>query len=290
MLGLSALVLLSVTRVLLPGVTGLMLKPTVVPAGFPDAERFTGVVYPPMEFTPKVTEADAAPHARVVAAGLLKSNPLVIALVMVKLALEISKNIFPTASTFILAVVVGVLGMVSDSVPSLGVLAANTVGKVCPPSVDKDIFTLAQLTGEAVVFATDHAMVCEELPAHDTAVFGAVTAKGPEVLETVTTMSPKFVCPTVTGAVELYGALSLTVSLKLSVLETELNASIFVPASPPGKGPVINPPVSIVDNFGQYLIGEDAGLNDNQFGPVVLVALATLLVPEVVELSFCSQQ
>ena len=79
--------------------------------------------------------------------------------VIVKFVFEISKNIFPTASTFILAVVVGVFGMVSASVPSFAVLAARTVGKVCPPSVDKDIFTLAQLTGEAVVLATDQVIV-----------------------------------------------------------------------------------------------------------------------------------
>lgn len=109
--------------------------------------------------------------------------------VMVKLLLEISKKIFPTASTFILAVVVGVFGMTNASVPSFGVLAASTVGNVCPPSVLKEIFTLAQLTGEAVVLATAHVIVCVELPAHDTAVLGADTANGPEALFTVTTIS-----------------------------------------------------------------------------------------------------
>ena len=79
--------------------------------------------------------------------------------VMVKFVFEISKKIFPTASTFILAVVVGVLGIVNACEPSFGVLAINTVGNVCPPSVLKDIFTLAQLTGEAVVLATFHVIV-----------------------------------------------------------------------------------------------------------------------------------
>lgn len=83
---------------------------------------------------------------------------------MVKLVFEISKKILPTASTFILAVVVGVFGITNASVPSFGVLAANTVGKVCPPSVLKEIFTLAQLTGEAVVLATAQVMVCVEPP------------------------------------------------------------------------------------------------------------------------------
>jgi hypothetical protein len=109
--------------------------------------------------------------------------------VMVKLAFEISKKIFPTASTFILAVVVAVFGMTNASVPSFGVLAASTVGNVCPPSVDKDIFTLAQLTGAAVVLATAHVIVCVDPPAYDTAVFGTLTANGPEALLTVTTIS-----------------------------------------------------------------------------------------------------
>ena len=84
--------------------------------------------------------------------------------VMVKFVFEISKKIFPTASIFILAVVVAVLGIVRISVPSLGVLADNIVGKVNPPSVDKDIFTLAQLTGAAVVLATLQVIVCDEPP------------------------------------------------------------------------------------------------------------------------------
>jgi hypothetical protein len=209
----------------------------------------------------------------------------------VKLVLEISKKILPTASTLILAVVEGVLGMVTTSLPSLDVLATN-VEKLLPPSVEIEIFTLAQLTGAAVVFATAHVTVWDELPAHETAVLGAVTEKGPDVFETVTTISSKFVWPTLTGAVELNTALSLTVRRKFNVLETELNASVFAPASPPGKGPEIKPPASIVDSFGKYLAGDVVGLNDIQFGPLALVALATLLAPVCDEeaLSFCSQQ
>ena len=131
-------------------------------------------------------------------AGAAQPEPAVI----VKLVLEISKKIFPTASIFILAVVVGVLGIVTTSLPSLGVLATNVLN-VAPPSVEMDIFTLAQLTGAAVVFATLHVIVCDELPAHETAVLGAVTEKGPDELVTVTVISAKLVCPIVTGAVEL---------------------------------------------------------------------------------------
>ena len=112
--------------------------------------------------------------------------------VIVKFALEISKKMLPTASTFILAVVVGVLGMVTVSVPSLGVLATSVL-KLLPPSVEMEIFTLAQLTGAAVVLATDHVIACDELPAHDTAVLGDDTWNGPEELLTVTVMSMNWV-------------------------------------------------------------------------------------------------
>jgi hypothetical protein len=61
-------------------------------------------------------------------------------------------------------------------------------------------------------------------------------------------------------------------------------------ASPPGKGGVISKPARTVDNRGKVLEGDVVGLNDNQFGPVNLVGDATLLDPEVVALSFCSQQ
>jgi len=209
----------------------------------------------------------------------------------VKLVLEISKKILPTASIFILAVVVGVFGMVTTSLPSLAVLATRVL-KVVPPSVEMDIFTLAQLTGDAVVLATFQVTVCDELPAHDTAVLGAVTEKGPDVLVTVTVMSANWVCPMLTGAVELYGALSRTVNRKFRVLETELNASVLAPASPPVNGPDIKPPASIVAILGKYLVGEVVGINEIQLGPVALVALATLLAPVCEEeaLSFCSQQ
>lgn len=117
--------------------------------------------------------------------------------VIVKLVFEISKKILPTASTFILAVVVAPTGIVTACEPSLAVLAAKTVGNVWPPSVDNEILTFAQLTGAAVVFATFHVIVCVELPAHETFVFGDVTENGPEVLLTVTTMSSNCVWPTV---------------------------------------------------------------------------------------------
>jgi len=113
--------------------------------------------------------------------------------VIVKFVSEISKKMLPTASTFIRAVVVGVLGMVSDSVPSLAVLAERTVGNVVPPSVEREILTFAVLTGGSVVLVTFQVIVWDEPPAHDTFVLGAVTLNGPAVFVTVTTMSVNWV-------------------------------------------------------------------------------------------------
>ena len=84
--------------------------------------------------------------------------------------------------------------------------------------------------------------------------------------------------------------MSLTVNLKFKVLEIELNASMLQAASPPGKVGVTNKPARIVDNLGKVRVGDAVGLNDNQFGPVNLVGEATLFAPDVVALSFCSQQ
>ena len=69
---------------------------------------------------------------------------------MVKFALEISKKILPIASILIRLVVPGVLGTVTCSEPSLAVEETNSV-KVCPPSVDNKIFTLAQFTEPPLV-------------------------------------------------------------------------------------------------------------------------------------------
>ncbi len=207
---------------------------------------------------------------------------------IVKLVLEISKKIFPTASTFIRLVVPVVFGTFITSVTSFAVAAANTVGNVCPPSVDNKIFTLWQFTDPPFVPFTLHVTVAVDPAFQVIFELGEVTAKGPAVFVTVTTASVNAVWPIVDPGT--YGLLSLTVTLKLSVLETELNASIFAPLSPPGKGPVTLRPARIVDNLGNNRVPDTVGENDSQFGPVVFVGDATLPDPDVDELSFCSQQ
>ena len=76
--------------------------------------------------------------------------------IMLKSVFEISKKMLPTASIFIRPVVVSMSGIRTDSEPSLAVLAARTVGKVFPPSVEREILTLAALIGAAVVPLTSH--------------------------------------------------------------------------------------------------------------------------------------
>jgi hypothetical protein len=76
---------------------------------------------------------------------------LAVPVMMLKSVFEISKKMLPTASIFIRAVVVGMSGIRTDSEPSLLALAARTAGKVVPPSVEREIFTLAALIGAAVV-------------------------------------------------------------------------------------------------------------------------------------------
>lgn len=201
----SVLALFNVTVVLAPGVSGLLLKLTVVPAGTPAVAVSTiGVEKPPLDVEPKVTSAVAGPaQAMVVGVVLLNVKPEGGG-VIAKFVLEMSKKIFPTDSILTLAVVVaGTAGKLTTSVPSLGVLAESTNGNVWPPSVDNNILTSEQLTGAVVVFATFQVMVCADEAGHDTFVFGCVTWNGPEVFVTVTTMSVNAVWPTFIGAVEL---------------------------------------------------------------------------------------
>ena len=95
---------------------------------------------------------------------------------MVKLALEMSKKMFATASTFTRAVVVEMFGNVTASLPSFGVLASSTVGKVCRRRWTADL----DVRGDRVVLATFQVTVWVAPAAQLTAVLGAVTAKGPD--------------------------------------------------------------------------------------------------------------
>src|SRR5205823_4746269 len=70
---------------------------------------------------------------------------------IVKLASEMSKKMLPTASILIRAVGVEMLGSVTASTPSLGVLVFRTTENVLPLSVESRMLTLAVLTGALVV-------------------------------------------------------------------------------------------------------------------------------------------
>jgi hypothetical protein len=133
--------------------------------------------------TVKVTTAEHSPAPVVVV--MFAGHVITGGWLIVKLLLETSKKMLPTASTLTREVVPEALGTVTDSDPSLAVLAASTIGKVDPPSVESEIFTFAQLTGAAGVFATFHPTVCVDPTDHTTAVFGAVTRNGPDEVVTV---------------------------------------------------------------------------------------------------------
>ncbi len=92
-----------------------------------------------------------------------------------------SKKMLPTASTLMRALVVAAVlaGIVNTAVPLFGILSANTMGNVCPPSVDKVIFTVATLIGAAFVFATSQVIVWVVPASHVRAVFGWVITNGP---------------------------------------------------------------------------------------------------------------
>jgi hypothetical protein len=192
--GVNVLVLLKLIVVLLPGVSGLGLNETVVPAGLPVAVKLIGVENPPVAVVAIAAVAGATdPQARFAAADGENANPLAGA-VMVKFALQISKKILPTDSTLILAVVDALFGTVIVSDPSFGVFEINTTGHVKPPSVDNKIFTLAQLTGAKSDPLTVQVTVCV-LPEAQVipVVFGAETPNGPDVPFTVTIISVKIV-------------------------------------------------------------------------------------------------
>ncbi len=81
-------------------------------------------------------------------------------------------------------------------------LASSTVGYVCPPSVERLIFTFASLIGASAVPATFHVIVCVERPGHVTAVFGAVTRNGPAPGASSSVVSALFVPPRPSRAVK----------------------------------------------------------------------------------------
>ena len=118
-----------------------------------------------------------------------------------KFVFETSKKMFPTASTLTRAVVVSVLGSVTTSVPSFGVLATSTIGYVCPPSVESETFTFAVQTGGRSVPAVFQVTVCCEPGGYVTAVSGAVTRNGPAVGASVSVTSPVALPPSRSRAV-----------------------------------------------------------------------------------------
>src|SRR5262249_47242580 len=126
-----------------------MLGVTLTSPGRFDTDTVTGLPSASLAVPMMATVAVGVPRATVTPPVMFKVGAVLVE-VMVKLASEISKKMFPTASTLMRAWVVATLavfGMVTLAEPLFGTLAASTNGKVFPPSVDNVIFTFAQLTG-----------------------------------------------------------------------------------------------------------------------------------------------
>ena len=110
------------------------------------------------------------------------------AAVMVKFVSEISKKILPTASTFIRAVVVGVLGIRTDSAAIVS-CAGEKDGRESIATISRERnldVRRADRSGGGVGHIPGYGEItCAGML---TAVLGAVTAKGPAALLTVTVL------------------------------------------------------------------------------------------------------
>jgi hypothetical protein len=187
--------------------------------------------------------------------------------VIVKLAFETSKKMLPTARTRMRQVVLGVFGTVMACEPSFGV-EASTFVQFVPPSVDRSIATFAATLPPPTV----HVTVWDELPAHETAVFGAVTANGvPETVTVTGVIAPVGPVAPLTATPPPPAWLSRTVSTKRIVRSTVGVNSHVVPALLPASTWAI---------AGIVREGELDGEIERTIGCVVLV------VPR----SHCSQQ
>jgi hypothetical protein len=95
----------------------------------------------------------------------------------------------PTASIFSLAWVVPTAGRVTVSLPSLGVVALSTCGKVRPPSVDRLIRTSGASPAASVPLTSQ--VTASAVPAFtgSPAVAREVTWKGPADVSTLSVTS-----------------------------------------------------------------------------------------------------
>ena len=127
------------------------------------------------------------------------------------------------------------MGTFIVSVPSFAVVARIVVGKVCPPSVESEIFTLAVSIPPPVVPLTSHVTSTLVFPVQVDAVFCVVTLNGVVVFTTVITEP----------ASEIPPSPSRTVTLKFIVLAADGKSSpvIQVPAQ---IVPVAEVPVNVI--------------------------------------------
>ena len=169
---------------------------------------------------------------------------------IVKLALDTSKNTFPTDSTLTRPTVVETLGTEIVWLPSFGALVARTIGNVLPPSVERVMLTFAQLTGAVEVPATFHVTVSVVPPVQTSGVFGEVTTNGPAVDVTLRTIASEFTPPPA-------ARLSRAVTLKFIVRVVVGNNS-----------PIAEMLFRISESFGNVREGFVTALNERNNGRV----------------------
>jgi hypothetical protein len=186
---------LPMVRVLVfPGITGLGLKELVIPPGPSKRVKVTVSANSAIDPIDNVKVASAGGQADPFA-GMPSRVKLSIPSLIGKSTSEISKNILSVHFTMTLQVFENPGGNVTEALPLFGTDDAIVSVKATPPSYESKMSTLVQFMGDAVVFATSHVTVSVLPSVNVSAVLGAVTRKGPEEADVVTTISSSSVHP-----------------------------------------------------------------------------------------------
>jgi hypothetical protein len=130
------------------------------------------------------------------------------------------------------------------------------------------MFTLAQETGDADVFATFQVTACVEPAAHVTAVLGAVTVNGPASLRTLSCM------------------VSMAVPPPPARLSRAVTRNVIVRVVVGSSSPMVLVLDKMSESLGNVRDGEEVGLNDRKIGRFPLSVLGGEAVPR----SYSSQE
>ena len=93
------------------------------------------------------------------------------------------------------------------------------------------MLTIAELTGAAVVLATFQVTVCAEPAAQATAVFGAVSTKGPALALALNASTGLLLMPPTTPCKPLWASRTVTRKFSGRVVVGSVSPMVVVPAS-----------------------------------------------------------